>query len=403
MAKKFGMIGINGFGIRHYEAVRKLIDEGKLECVAFVSRNPDGNVEGFEFLKSKGAVHYTDYHEMLKNHPEMSFVTIATPIHLHKSMSIEAMESGFNVYLEKPPAVLIQELDEMIEIEKKTGKKCAIGFQNTSGAAFLKLKEILVEGALGKVTRVCGVGLRKRTDQYYARTSWAGKLIVNGEYVFDGTIFNPLAHLLNNCLIAAGCGNPLNAMPKTVRAELYRSRDIEGEDTACIDIMTENGVKVDFYSTLTNLVNESPTLTVYGELGTATWNWNKNTLQMNISGKSELYEPEENYSELIYKMISNLSESLDTDKTLYCPLTWTRPFVLTGDCAYKSFGNTVKIPDEYLDVYAADEKWNAVNIKGIKDIILKCAEKGTMYSDEQVPWAVKSKAVDASKIKSFSL
>jgi predicted dehydrogenase len=394
------MIGINGFGQRHFEAVKRLMEESKITCAAFSEVKPNVESENYKFLIERGAAHYTDYREMLKSHPDMSFVTVATPIHLHKPMAIDIMKAGMNVYLEKPPAVLIQELDEMIEVEKSTGKICVVGFQYTSGEAFLRLKRMLANNEFGKISRVYGKGLRKRTDKYYARTAWAGKQIYNGRYVLDGTIFNALSHLLNNCLIAAGGGNPLNASPKTVKAELYKSRDIKGEDTACIDILTENGVKVNFYSTLTNLTNDSPTLTVCGEKGAAVWDFNGNKLKTVIDGKEENYAPEEDGS-LVYKMMSNLIENIDNGAPLYSPLSYSRPFVLAGNCSYISFGSPKQIPEEYVDIYRDDPEWKGRTVKGIRELIDECAESGFMYSDVNKAWAVPGKTVDASKVKEF--
>ncbi|MEM2970618.1 MAG: Gfo/Idh/MocA family oxidoreductase, partial [Candidatus Bathyarchaeia archaeon] len=149
-------------------------------------------------------------------------------------MTIETLENGYNLIVEKPPAATIQDLDEMLEAERKSGKFCAVGFQFLYMKTVRKLKEYICDGKLGEIEKVLVKGKWKRQDSYYERTPWAGKFIYNGQYVLDGTINNPLAHFLMNSLYFASRKRGEADNPKLVRAELYRGHQIEGEDTSCL-------------------------------------------------------------------------------------------------------------------------------------------------------------------------
>ena len=97
-----GIIGINGFGKVHVENVLKLAAKGKVKCVPFADVEVDRQDEQYQELIALDAKHYRDYNEMLDNHKELDFVTIATPIHLHKPMAIDALNKGFNVFWRNP-------------------------------------------------------------------------------------------------------------------------------------------------------------------------------------------------------------------------------------------------------------------------------------------------------------
>jgi len=138
---KVGLIGISGFGSIHLRSIEQL--QGKMvDLRAIVATNYEKNKEVIDRLTSLGVKYYQDYRLMLENHKELDFVAISTPIHLHAPMAIDAMERGFNVLLEKPPAVTIQDIDAIIETRRKTNKVCSVNFQNTSGKAFRKLLSI---------------------------------------------------------------------------------------------------------------------------------------------------------------------------------------------------------------------------------------------------------------------
>ncbi len=89
-----------------------------------------------------------------------------------------------------------------------------------------------------------------RFDTYYNRTEWAGKLHVNGQWVLDGTINNPLAHMLSDELYLASMKPRAMAEPVSVKAELYHGNDIESEDTSSLRIITDKGVEILFNASL---------------------------------------------------------------------------------------------------------------------------------------------------------
>lgn len=401
MIPKVGLIGISGFGATHGRVILNLSDRKDLECDAFADIKVDPNDPIYRGLVSNGAKYYKDYKDMLDNHRDLDFVVIATPIPLHKPMAVYVLNKGFNVLLEKPPAVTIQDLDAIIKAKQDSGKLCAVDFQNTSHKSFIQLNDILCEGKLGNIKRVVGVGMWKRTDDYYGRTSWAGKLVHNGEYVLDGTINNPLAHLLNNCLIVAGRGDAKKAVPKEVQAELYKGHKIEAEDTSCVRIYTENGVEVLFYATLCHTSNDTPYIIVYGEKGKAIWTYDNDLNIEYEDGTKESFSYEK--EPLIENMYYNLIDVIKGEESkLLSSIEDCRSFMLASNGAFESSGRTFQIPDEYI-IRKEENGTIATYIKDIEKIIKKASQSGKLFSELPVEWAVRTKPFSLEGYKEFNL
>ncbi|MCV4233725.1 Gfo/Idh/MocA family oxidoreductase [Virgibacillus sp. LDC1] len=378
------LIGIGGFGAQHVNIMQKLAGEGSLQVVAFAEPNVDAHQESYGKLTALGAIHYTDYVQMLTLHPDIDFVVIVTPIPTHKPMCIQVMRMGFHVLVEKPPAITIQDLDEMIAVQRETGRLCQVNFQNTSGQAFRTLLERLGSGVLGHVEHVVGVGMWKRSRSYYDRTRWAGKLVSDGQYVLDGTFNNPFAHLLHNCLLAAGVEGAPGLHPESVQAELYHVNDIEGDDISCIRVVMANEASVHFYAMLCHETSEVPSIAVYGTRGEAHWNYqNKLTIRAQDGEEDLAFGP----ADLMRNMYQNLLEAIETPgRTLFSPIEACRSFVLVSNGAYESARAVRSIPGRFV-TEQEDSDSTVRLLSGLSDKMRDVAAKRQLYSEYPLPWA----------------
>jgi predicted dehydrogenase len=376
------IIGIGGFGSVHTRIIEQLSASGEIRCVAFAEMNMEKWKKEYETLTALGAIHYEDYKEMLAKHPEIEFVVIATPIALHKPMSIYAMEQGFHVLTEKPPAVTVEDVQEMIDAQKRTGKRCAVQFQNTSGQAFRQAVQLLKEGAIGEVRKVTGIGMWKRTDEYYERTPWAGKLKHQGEYVLDGTLHNPFAHLVYNCMIAAGSGDVMQAVPDVVQAELYRGHRIESEDTACVRATMQGGVQLHIYTTLCHTENAVPSIEVEGSDGRMHWYYNNRLVVTDRSGHEREYRYEPLVTpELMPNMYRNLIEAIrDPEVQLLAPIGGSLHYLMLTNGAFESSGIIRDIPEEYME-RKPEGNTIATYIRDCENWIKQAAKEGKLFSE----------------------
>lgn len=96
---------------------------------------------------------YNDAEDLILD-PEVNAIYVATPPSSHASYAIRAMQAGKPVYVEKPMALNYQQCEEMIKVSEETGISLYVAYYRRSLPAFLKVKELIGEGAIGKVLTV---------------------------------------------------------------------------------------------------------------------------------------------------------------------------------------------------------------------------------------------------------
>jgi predicted dehydrogenase len=236
---KVGLIGVGGFGESHLRALGQLEAEGfaRLVCVADPADAPLADTR--RTLESRGVRWHSDYGSLLEREPGLDALAIAAPIHLHMEMAAAAIARNLFVYLEKPPVPLIQQLHELLALDAH--KKVAVGFQLVNSERVQQLKLWLTQGALGEIRGLRVYGSSPRSNEYYARAPWAGKMIYDGKPVFDGPATNALSHWLHNIMYLAGGQMDEFGVPVDVEAELYRVRPIESYDLICMRGHMESG------------------------------------------------------------------------------------------------------------------------------------------------------------------
>jgi predicted dehydrogenase len=94
-----------------------------------------------------------DYREVLAR-KDVDAVIIAVPDHWHRQMSIDAMNAGKDVYCEKPMVQLIDDGQEVVDTQKRTGRVLQVGSQGVSSVVYQKAKDLVAAGAIGEINLV---------------------------------------------------------------------------------------------------------------------------------------------------------------------------------------------------------------------------------------------------------
>ena len=102
---------------------------------------------------STGAAQFRDYRRLLDD-KSLEAVIVATPDHWHSRMVIDAVESGKDVYVEKPLAHTIDEGAQIIRAVERTRRIVQVGTQRRSAEVFLEARKIMDTGRLGEVRLV---------------------------------------------------------------------------------------------------------------------------------------------------------------------------------------------------------------------------------------------------------
>lgn len=99
--------------------------------------------------KAKG---FADHRKLLE-HRELDAVLIATPDHWHTMCTIDALNAGKDVYVEKPLTLTIEEGPAIVKAARVNNRICQVGMQQRSGSHYLQAKEEYIKsGKLGKIT-----------------------------------------------------------------------------------------------------------------------------------------------------------------------------------------------------------------------------------------------------------
>jgi UDP-2-acetamido-3-amino-2,3-dideoxy-glucuronate N-acetyltransferase len=85
---------------------------------------------------------------------QIQAVALATPAETHAKLSIQAMQAGKDVFVEKPMALTLEEAIKMKKIAEETGRILMVGHLLEFHPAVLKLREMIASGELGKINYI---------------------------------------------------------------------------------------------------------------------------------------------------------------------------------------------------------------------------------------------------------
>ena len=89
------------------------------------------------------------YLEAIRQIPRPACAIIATPDHWHRQMAGAAIEAGLHTQVVKPLAATLKEVQELIDLQKRTKTYCVVDFHKRFDHANLKLKDNFSSGLIG--------------------------------------------------------------------------------------------------------------------------------------------------------------------------------------------------------------------------------------------------------------
>ena len=152
-ARRVGLIGCGWYGKCD---LLRLIQVAPVEVVSLCDVDKKMLAEAAEIVAHRQASKktprtYADYREMLKE-KDLDLVLIATPDHWHALPMIAAVESGVDVYVQKPISVDVTEGQAMLAAARKHERVVQVGTQRRSTPHLIEARDqIIREGKLGKV------------------------------------------------------------------------------------------------------------------------------------------------------------------------------------------------------------------------------------------------------------
>ena len=247
----FAIIGCGRIAQRHAEHINRL---GNLVAVC------DIEIVKTETLATQyKANSYQSIEDLLAKETALDVVAVCTPNGLHAKHSIQALNAGFNVLVEKPMAITVKDCEEMIAAAKANNKLLFAIKQNRYNPPVAAVKDAIDKGILGKIYSLQLSCFWNRDAAYY-NNSWKGTKELDG-----GTLFTQFSHFID--LLYWMNGDVEKAY--TITQNFAHQGIIQFEDTGVVALQFSNGsIGTINYTVNSHAKNMEGSLTIFAEKGT---------------------------------------------------------------------------------------------------------------------------------------
>lgn len=143
---KVAIIGTGAISSSHIEGYLQF--EERCQIVALCDLYPE-KAEAKREQYGLDAKVVQDYKELLED--DIDIVSVCTPPFMHAPVTIDFLNAGSHVIVEKPMAASLEECDAMIEAAEKSGKVLSVIAQNRFRNPVMKLKSVLDSGMAGHI------------------------------------------------------------------------------------------------------------------------------------------------------------------------------------------------------------------------------------------------------------
>jgi predicted dehydrogenase len=242
---RIGVIGVN-FGVHHAQSAAT-VPEAQLVAACDVRDSQRAPTEQL------GARFYTDYRQMLDTE-SLDGVVVAVPNHLHATVSIECLEHGLPVLLEKPLAPTLEDADRIIAATNRSGVPLLVGHQRRFSPFCERARETIANGGLGDLVGVSILWTILKPQSYFdaqwrtQRETGGGPLLINAIHTIDDLRYITQREVTR---VYAETSN--------------RTRGLDVEDTASISLHLQGGALATIF-----LSDCTPSIWSY-EATTAPW------------------------------------------------------------------------------------------------------------------------------------
>jgi len=227
MTYKVGIIGYGRMGkIRH-----QAIDEvGQAEVIAISEPSIGSDFRTIPNLT----------HDEIIHHSQIDAIIVSTPNYLNKELTIRSLLAGKHVFCEKPPCFTADEMKEIIEAERSSGKKLMYGFNHRHHDSIMYMKELVESKKYGRILWMRGRYGKSVTKDYF--NEWRAKKELAG----GGILIDQGIHMLDLFLYLGGDFDTIKADVSNLYWKL------EVEDNAFVILKnTKTGMVANLHSTMT--------------------------------------------------------------------------------------------------------------------------------------------------------
>lgn len=141
-----------GCGYWGKNLVRNFAELGALAAIC------DPNHEAAHQLASRYHTEVAEFAAVLRD-GDIAGVAIAAPAALHGELASRALHAGKHVFVEKPLALTVAEAEQLCLLAERRDRRLMVGHLLQYHPAFIKLRELVREGALGRLEYISSTRL----------------------------------------------------------------------------------------------------------------------------------------------------------------------------------------------------------------------------------------------------
>jgi predicted dehydrogenase len=124
----------------------------KHPAVRFLAVSDKEEVNAKKLADTAGAQFYSANSDAVIAHPDVNAVFVSTPEGEHAAPIVQALELGKAVLVEKPIALSLNDAEAVINTLKRTNGTLRVGYSRRFKECFLRAKEQMVRGRLGRIS-----------------------------------------------------------------------------------------------------------------------------------------------------------------------------------------------------------------------------------------------------------
>ncbi|NLJ70132.1 MAG: Gfo/Idh/MocA family oxidoreductase [Clostridiaceae bacterium] len=181
----FAIIGCGRISHNHFAAA---IDN-KLNVVAVCDIIPEMMTEKLEKYNLDSVKQYTDYKEML-DQEDIDLISICTESGKHGEIGLYCLEKNIHLIIEKPIALSLEEVDQMIDLAKEKELVLCSCHQNRFNKSIAKIREAMEAGRFGRLFHGTAHIRWNRGKAYYEQAAWRGTWTQDGGALMNQCIHN---------------------------------------------------------------------------------------------------------------------------------------------------------------------------------------------------------------------
>ena len=178
---KWGLIGAGARGSCFAKSLLELSDNVELVKIY------DPSVKSMDRISKMLDQEFnscSDYKDII-NDPDIDWVMVFSPNKEHAKHCLSALQAGKNIFLEKPPAITIEECLDIATAHETSGKILVPGFVLRYTPIWLKAYELINSGKYGKVISVNACENLRASHGSHIMMGWRRFKEISGSHILE--------------------------------------------------------------------------------------------------------------------------------------------------------------------------------------------------------------------------